>query len=774
MSRTPEDGRADAEPTPAERDAARVGAQLRQLFDALPDHVWVKDGAGRYQSCNPAFERLVGLREARVRGKTDAELFPAELAGRFRERDAEVLARRASRLDEDWVTPAGSERPVLLETIRTPLVDSGGGPVGVLGVARDVTQQHAAEELLHRREQEFRALVENAPDPVARYDAEGRRVYVNPAFRRLFPAPAVMGRTADELPVANAEMGARIAGAVRAVLADGEPRLVEVSWRAPDGGVCCHQITYVAERDRHDAVTSVLSMGRDISALKRSEEELRKLSRAVEQSPTSIMITDTAGVLEYVNPRFCQLTGYAAAEVIGKKPSFLRSGETPPEEYARLWAAIVAGKEWRGEFHNRKKSGELYWESASISPVHGSDGRITHFLAVKEDITEHKRLEEEFRRAQKMEAFGQLAGGVAHDFNNVLTVIQGNAVALNDPEVCDADRTALAHEILEASDRAARLTRQLLLFSRKKPAQLRDLDLNGVVADTAGMLRRLIGEHITLETRFAPGGAPVRGDLGMMEQILMNLVVNARDAMPQGGHLVVETAVVEGPSPGAAEGARVRLVVRDTGEGIAPAHLPHVFEPFFTTKDVGKGTGLGLATVFGIVQQHGGTLALTSQVGEGTTVEILLPRLAVALAPGAPAVVAGPARGGGEAVLLVEDDAAVRALAHRVLAHEGYRVIDAPSAVAALELWAARRDEIALVLTDMVMPGGVSGREMGERMRADRPDLRIVYSSGYTEDVLGDLTSLRGAARMLDKPYDPAALVRVVRACLDEPVPGRG
>ena len=750
----------------AERAAAQAGAQLRQLFAALPDLVWLKDGQGRYQACNPAFERLVDVAEAALRGRTSPDLFPAEQAALQRERDAQVLAGGAPRVDEEWVTPARGGRPILLETIRTRFVDFGGKILGVLGVGRDVTQQHAAEELLHQREQEFRALAENAPDPVSRYDLAGRRVYVNPAFLRMFGQrpSAVVGHTPEDAPVGGRrETSERLAEAVRAVIADGQSRVLEDSWSLPDGSTCSHQVHFVAELDRNGAVATVLAMGRDITALKRSEEELRKLSRVVEQSPASIMITDMEGLIEYVNPRFCQVTGYAAEEVIGKKPSLLKSGETPQAEYARLWATVRAGKEWRGEFHNRKKGGELYWESASISPIHGADGRITHLLAVKEDITEHKRLEEELRRAQKMEAFGQLAGGVAHDFNNLLTVIQGNAAALNDPALSAGDRLSLADEILQAADRAARLTRQLLLFSRKKPAQLRALDLNAVVADTAEMLRRLIGEHISLETRFAAGGAPVRADLGMMEQVLMNLVVNARDAMPQGGRVVVETGTVDGPA-----GPRVRLAVRDTGHGIAPDHLPHVFEPFFTTKDVGRGTGLGLATVFGIVQQHGGTIDLASRVGVGTTVEVLLPRIASAPAQAAPEPAGVPAGGGGgETLLLVEDDASVRALARRVLEREGYRVLEASSAVAALEVWAARRAEIALVLTDMVMPGGIGGREMGERMLADRPDLPIVYSSGYTEDVLGDLSTLRGNARMLDKPYEPVALVRAVRGCLE-------
>jgi len=456
------------------------------------------------------------------------------------------------------------------------------------------------------------------------------------------PAASLLERAPRESPVGSPEAGAVAQEAVDAVLRDGVAREIEMSWRDGSGARRCFQVTYVPELDRNGAVATVLGVARDVSALKRSEEELR--------------------------------------------------------------------------------------------------------------------------RAQKMEAFGQLAGGVAHDFNNLLTVIQGNA-ALLQGGAAGADGQACLDQIGEAAERAARLTRQLLLFSRRQVAQLRDLDLNEVVSDMAKMLHRLIGEHIQLEARFAPGSAPVHADLSMMEQVLMNLAVNARDAMPQGGRLVLETALVEGGAQ-RRPGRWVRLSVTDTGQGIAAEHLPQIFEPFFTTKEVGKGTGLGLATVYGIVEQHGGWIEVQSRLGEGTTFQVFLPRLARAAAAATPAA-RDAVPGGTETVLLVEDDAGVRALARTALRRSGYQVLDAASGPRALEVWAQHREEIALLLTDLILPGGMNGRELAERLQSDRPDLQVIYSTGYTDDMLGEVSALRGSPHVLEKPYDPRELVRRIRACLD-------
>ena len=396
-------------------------------------------------------------------------------------------------------------------------------------------------------------------------------------------------------------------------------------------------------------------------------------------------------------------------------------------------------------------------------------------VVIIRNISERKRLEDQLHHAQKMEAFGQLAGGVAHDFNNLLTVISGNVDLLQVVELSPAEREEVYRELESATDRAQQLTRQLLTFSRRRRIHRRSLDLNDVLGNITKMLRRLIGEHIVLETQFSATSAPVFADAGMMEQAIMNLVVNARDAMPQGGHLRVKTLTTEvsaaaaGNHPGARPGPAVCLEVSDTGSGIAPQHLAHIFEPFFTTKEIGKGTGLGLATVFGIVEQHQGWIELQTAEGRGTTFTLYFPR-----GPEVQEVEgqAAPARSvdavGEECILLVEDETSVRTLMGRMLERHGYRVLVAGSGQEALRVWTQHRDKIDLLITDLVMPGGMSGRRLAELLRSDVPDLKIIYCSGYSDEVLGEDSWLRGDDSFLEKPLDWPTFLERVRQSLDE------
>ena len=350
----------------------------------------------------------------------------------------------------------------------------------------------------------------------------------------------------------------------------------------------------------------------DITEQKIAEEELRKLSQAVEQSQVSVVITDTEGRIEYVNPRFTEVTGYTSEEALGKNPRILKSGEQTPEIYKALWDTITAGKDWRGELRNKKKSGELYWENVSISPIRDAEGVITHFLAVKVDVTEQKKLKEQLTQSQKMAAIGLLAGGVAHDFNNLLCVIIG----YSDLILMKMDKQNQARkeieEIRDAGQRAASLTQQLLVFSRRQILTPKELDLNAVAAGLEKMLRRLIGEDIELVTVFEQQLWNTKADRGQIEQVLMNLVVNARDSMTEGGRVTVRTEnkVVDDEYcrlvADARPGKYVCLSVQNTGSGMSKETISHIFEPFYTTKKEGRGTGLGLSVIYGIVKQHEG------------------------------------------------------------------------------------------------------------------------------------------------------------------------
>jgi PAS domain S-box-containing protein len=414
---------------------------------------------------------------------------------------------------------------------------------------------------------------------------------------------------------------------------------------------------------------------------------------------------------------------------------------------------------------------------ASYFPITGQDNRPEAVGTMVLEVTERKHLEAQLRQAQKMEAIGQLAGGVAHDFNNLLAVIRGNAELLAmDADQFQAEHREFLEQIVAASERAANLTRQLLAFSRKQVMQPQPLNLNEVLGNLSKMLKRIIGEDIDLQCQYAAQAPRVFADVGMLEQAVMNLVINARDAMPQGGHLQLGTETLlfaETPHPAhpqARAGEFVCLTVRDTGSGIAPEHLARVFEPFFTTKQPGKGTGLGLATVYGIVQQHQGWVEVTSHLGAGSTFKLFLPALKVAVAEQAKMLEGPPPRGGSETILLVEDDEAVRSLTRRVLQSSGYQVREAVSGRAALNLWTQQGAQFDLLLTDMIMPEGVSGRELAEQLLAQKPGLKVLFMSGYSGDaVVQDPTFLqRTHSQFLQKPCSARTLLQAVRQRLDE------
>ena len=394
-------------------------------------------------------------------------------------------------------------------------------------------------------------------------------------------------------------------------------------------------------------------------------------------------------------------------------------------------------------------------------------------VAAKEhEINERKRMEEECRQAQKMETFGALAGGVAHDFNNMLSVIGMNAEFLSLQSDLNAESADAVHQIVEATHRAGNLTRQLLTFSRKQPMHRRCLDINQVPGNLAKLLHRLIREDIHFECRCCPEPLWVNADEGMLEQMLMNLAVNAQDAMPHGGRLIIETRQVHREDDGVqrAQGARagdfVCLTAQDTGSGIAPELLPRIFEPFFTTKEPGKGTGLGLSIVYGIVQQHEGWLEVMSSVDVGTTFNIYLPVASPSVQSLANTGPSAPASGGTESILVVEDESALRSLMGQCLRRYGYHVIEAKDGVEALTLWAQHRDGIQLLITDMVMPAGLGGRELAKRLRTEKRALKTIFVSGYNAELSGQ-EGLRDSLHYLPKPFTPSVLAKKVRDCLD-------
>jgi PAS domain S-box-containing protein len=968
---------------------------------------------------NPAFETLTGLKH--VEGKRATEVIPG-----IREADSELMQRcgHTARTGE----PERFEH--YIETLKMWFAISIYSPskdhfVVVFDV---ITQRKQAEQALRLRldlQNQLAQVAATVPGMIyswrLRPDGSMSIPYASPALEALFGLKHEAVRD-DATPLLSMIHPDDVARVKESIAASAQSM---TSWRME------FRVRHTCTGERWMEGNSVPQLEpdggilwngfvQDITDRKHADQQLRQLSSAVEQSYAAVVIVNRRGDIEYVNSRFVELTGYSFDEVRGKNPRFLRSGEIPASDYARLWRTVTRGEVWRGEFHNRRKDGTFFWESASVSPVTDETGRITHFLAVKEDITERKQtetalklfraliersgdaiyvvdpatgsfldvnarafeslgytreellalkvfdiapevdselfktadarmssgeqttlevmhrrkdgtifpvevrlshvaldrdylvanvrdiaernqrngelrwktalleaqadsaldgilvvdgrnqrilenqrlvqmfnvpedivketdntkflqhavlqtknpeqfservahlyahpeeigrdeieladgrildrysapvrdeagtyygriwshrditdqrqLEAQLRQSQKMEGIGQLAGGVAHDFNNILgAMMLQSELAEKADDVPEMVREDL-RQIRAAVERAANLTRQLLLFSRKQVMQPRDLDLNDVVTSLARMLQRIIGEDMRLLLNLHPRPLMSRADAGMVDQVLMNLTINARDAMPHGGRITIETAettVDENTvrlNPDAAPGRYVSMKVRDEGIGIPPENLARIFEPFFTTKEEGKGTGLGLATVFGIVKQHHGWVTVESEPGLGTTFHIHLPACEKDLSGLDETLEDLDPCGGDETILVTEDESNVRELIQKLLEHHGYRVLVAGTGPEALQVWRDHGQGVALLLTDLVMPGGMSGTELARRLQADNPDLKVIFMTGYSEEIAGRALGLGSGENFLQKPFAPCRLLETVRQSLD-------
>ena len=523
------------------------------------------------------------------------------------------------------------------------------------------------------------------------------------------------------------------------------------------------------------AVQRALALSRARDEQTRSQEQLRdseaRYRTLVDGVRDVIFALAPDGTVASLNPAFETMTGFHRDEWLSKPFEQLMHPDDLPLALELLAGALRGESRTFNQFRIRTRKGDYRVAEFSATPQY-RDGQLASIFGIGRDVTERLSLEQQLRQAQKMEAVGRLAGGVAHDFNNILTAITGYAdLLLEDLGSDDPQRQDVA-EIRKAADRAAGLTRQLLAFSRQQVMQAQVLDLNALVADTQSMLGRLLGEDVALATKLDPALGAVRADPGQLEQVLMNLAVNARDAMPNGGKLTIETANAELDESYTREhfparpGPYVMLAVSDTGTGMSAEVQSHLFEPFFTTKEKGKGTGLGLATVYGIVKQSGGYVWVYTEPGHGTTFKIYLPRVDAAPAPRVSGVQASPVEDGTETVLLAEDETAVRAVARHTLQRHGYTVLEAPSAEAALDLAQRHSGPIHLLLTDVVMPG-MSGRALALRLSELRPELRVIYMSGYPEEAITRHGVLERGFTYVQKPFTPEGLARKVREVLD-------
>ncbi|MBN1583651.1 MAG: PAS domain S-box protein [Anaerolineae bacterium] len=695
--------------------------------------------------------------------------------------DDHLIARRAiehvfqcGERDECTVRAAASDGIEIWYAYRLAPIQGNEQVVAVMIIATDVTERKQAEKALCESETRFRELFDQAPVGYHEIDISGRIVRVNQTELDMlgYAAEEMLGRPVWEF-VIEAEIVAKAAMArLRGYLAQG--RSVELSWQRKDGTVFPAMTEDRVLKDQTGQIVGIRTTVRDITEQKRSEEERTRLATAIEQIAEAIIILNDLGVIQYVNPAFERITGYGRRDVLGQPPRMIENRVRDGEFYRELWHNLSLGKAWEGRLAGEKKDRVPYEAEVTISPIHDVAGQIMNYVISQRDVTQRVMLETQLRRAQRMEAMGQLAAGIAHDFNNHLTAINGYAdFLLMDLDACDPKR-ADVQEIQKAAERSASLTRQLLAFSRKQVIQPVVMNLNDLVTDTEKMLERLIGENIALIPRLSQELWPIKADPGQIEQVIVNLVVNARDAMPDGGKLTIETANIDLDEAFAQRhadtdpGSYVRLSITDNGVGMDEETQSHLFEPFFTTKERGKGTGLGLAMVYGIVKQSGGNIWAKSELGKGTTFEVYFPRVESEVVETNERDLLGGELGGNEIILLVEDQDAVRTLARRILARKGYGVLEAMNADDAMAFDAEYEGEIHLLLADVIVPGETTGRMLAEHLTARRPGLKVIYMSGYTDNVIARHGVLDPGVHFIQKPFRPDALLRMIRSVLDE------
>ena len=701
-----------------------------------------------------------------------------------------VLQIKAANNDGVW-NEAGTAlaftlQPFLWQTLWfrlfTLLAVAGGGAFAIWRVTRNQFQRRLEQLQQQRRLEHERArlatVMETTSDFVVFADHQGGVLHINLAGRKLIglssDADCHTLKLAELQPPWAAELVAKegIPAARLHGTWEGETAL-----RHRDGHEIPVSQVIIVHRDSAEGDTFLSTIARDITGRKHAEAELQRREKyfrsLIEHASDSITVVNEQAVVSYQSSSGERILGYPAEAMLGRGLLDLaHPDDLPKAQVALKQCAAHLNTPTTLTARLRHKNGS--WRTVeAVGTCILNDAGEKEIILNSRDLTDNLQLEEQFRQAQKMEAVGRLSGGVAHDFNNILTVIQGNVGLLQESTtLLPLERESLA-DIRDGAERAAALTRQLLAFSRRQAMQPADLDLNAVVANMTRMIKRIVGEDILITLNYAPLPLFVRADAGMMEQIFLNLVVNARDAMPGGGRVVIETSTValDEPAaaavPGARPGAFVCFSVSDTGCGIPAAVLPRIFEPFFTTKDVGKGTGLGLATVYGIVQQHQGWVTVASEIGRGTNFRIYLPRLAGTEISSARRPPGGSIQGGAEMILLVEDEPALRSLAKKLLTQFGYRVLEAGSGPKALEIWAEHRDEIALLVTDLVMPDGMSGRALAEQLLALDPHLKVIYTSGYSAEIAGQNFPLQTGVNFLPKPFNPQALAEIVRRALD-------
>jgi PAS domain S-box-containing protein len=622
---------------------------------------------------------------------------------------------------------------------------------------------------LRESEARYQAVVEDQTEMISRHTPDGIRTFVNEAYCRFHgkPRDQLLGRSAYE-GLAPEDLN-RLKALYARLNVENPAAEFEVSFPGPDGETIWQLWTKRAIFDESGRATEFQAVGRDITERKRSEEASRELAAIVESTDDAVILERPDGTVIHWNTAAERIYGYSREEMIGKSVTILGPPDLSDKMPVMIEAMINGERISNFETVRQRKDGSLIEVSVTISPVKDEHGNVTAIAAIVRDITELKQTREQLQQAQKMEAMGQLTGGVAHDFNNLLAVIMGNAEVLA-ARLGDDNRPAQA--VIRAASRGAELIGRLLAFSRTQPLRPQSINIDAVITEMSYMLHRTLGETVEIEIRIAPDLWPALADPSQLQSAILNLAINARDAMPNGGKLIIESANAPLDESYTASHSEVRpgdyvmLAVSDTGTGMSPAVLEHAFEPFFTTKEVGAGSGLGLSMVYGFAKQSDGEVSIHSEEGRGTTVRLYLPRAKAAADKAARETSTKEPNGRGETILVVEDDPDVRALAEVVLENLRYRVLtaeDGRTGLAVLE----KAPGVDLLLSDVVLPGGMSGPDLAEQVSRRSPGLKVLFMSGYVDTAVQHHSPLPKNAELLNKPFRRNELAQKVRAMLD-------
>jgi PAS domain S-box-containing protein len=750
-------------------EALRVSEErYRSLFDRMMDGVYRSTHEGRFVEVNPALVKMFGFASKEemlnVDIKKDLYFAPSERDSLFMDTGqerTEIFRMRHKDGSEIWVEDHGNY-----------VHDEKGNVIFHEGILRDVTARLMAEDELRKSEEKYKDIFTWAPVGIYQSSVDGKIVTANKSLADMLGYDVVedlINRDIANDVYYNKEERHKLIKEYD-TKGQGSVTNLEILWKKKDGSPVWIMLTAHAIKDKSGKTIYYEGFVYDITEQKRAEENIRMLSRAMEQSPASVIITDLEGKIEYVNPKFTQATGYTSAEALGLNPRVLKSGETSDKEYKQLWEAITSGNEWRGEFHNKKKNGEFYWEYASISPIKDVSGKITHYLAVKEDITEKKMLEQQFFRTQRLESIGTLAGGIAHDLNNVLAPILLSVELLNRRHSDEATKQLL-RSMESSALRGKDIIKQVLTFARGVEGHHVSIDVRHLVKEMDNIIMETFPKNIKKIINIPKDLLTIVGDATQVHQVLLNLCINARDAMPHGGTLSITASNIQIDAQyarmnmNARQGTYVLLNVADTGTGIPPEILGRIFEPFFTTKEVGKGTGLGLSTVYTIIKNHGGFLEVQSELGKGTTFKVHFPVVESVQSEKIQEEHTQPVSGKGELILVVDDEASVLDVTKQTLVMYGYNILTASDGTEAIALYAQHKNEIDLVISDILMPT-LDGVMTARTLRRMKPDVKIILTSGHKQDESQSPQDDIKIDAFLQKPYTAEYLLKIVHDVL--------